>query len=43
MPKRLFLDPELADPDGIKAGVGGDLRPARSLEAYGRGIFPSNT
>ena len=39
MPKRLFLDPERADADGL-VGVGGDLRPARLLEAYGRGIFP---
>ncbi len=39
MPKRLFLDPELADADGL-VGVGGDLRPARLLEAYRRGIFP---
>ncbi len=39
MPNRLFLDPERADADGL-GGVGGDLRPARLLEAYGRGIFP---
>jgi leucyl/phenylalanyl-tRNA--protein transferase len=34
-----FLDPESADSDGL-VGVGGDLRPARLLEAYARGIFP---
>jgi leucyl/phenylalanyl-tRNA--protein transferase len=39
MYKALFLDPELADADGL-VGVGGDLRPARLLEAYRRGIFP---
>jgi len=39
MPRRLFLDPERADADGL-VGVGGDLRPARLLEAYRRGIFP---
>jgi len=39
MPPRLFLDPERADADGL-VGVGGDLRPARLLEAYRRGIFP---
>jgi leucyl/phenylalanyl-tRNA--protein transferase len=39
MVNRPFLDPELADADGL-VGVGGDLRPARLLEAYRRGIFP---
>jgi leucyl/phenylalanyl-tRNA--protein transferase len=39
MPRRLFLNPERADADGL-VGVGGDLRPARLLEAYRRGIFP---
>jgi leucyl/phenylalanyl-tRNA--protein transferase len=34
-----FLIPELADADGLVA-IGGDLRPARLLEAYRRGIFP---
>jgi leucyl/phenylalanyl-tRNA--protein transferase len=34
-----FLDPERADPEGL-VGVGGDLSPARLLEAYARGIFP---
>lgn len=34
-----FPDPELADEDGLLA-VGGDLRPARLLDAYRRGIFP---
>ncbi|MCB1749774.1 MAG: leucyl/phenylalanyl-tRNA--protein transferase [Gammaproteobacteria bacterium] len=29
----------LSDPDGLLA-IGGDLGPARLLEAYGRGIFP---
>jgi leucyl/phenylalanyl-tRNA--protein transferase len=39
MSPRLFLDPERADADGL-VGVGGDLRPARLLDAYRRGIFP---
>jgi leucyl/phenylalanyl-tRNA--protein transferase len=39
MSRSLFLDPELADADGLVA-VGGDLGPARLLEAYNRGIFP---
>jgi leucyl/phenylalanyl-tRNA--protein transferase len=39
MRKSFFLDPERADADGLVA-VGGDLRPARVLEAYRRGIFP---
>ena len=39
MAKSLFLDPELADADGL-VGVGGDLGPTRLLEAYSRGIFP---
>ena len=34
-----FPAPELATPEGILA-VGGDLSPARLLEAYGGGIFP---
>jgi leucyl/phenylalanyl-tRNA--protein transferase len=34
-----FLDPKKADADGLVA-VGGDLSPARLLEAYRRGIFP---
>lgn len=33
------LDPARADADGLVA-VGGDLRPARLLEAYRRGVFP---
>jgi len=33
------LDQALAEPDGLIA-VGGDLRPARLLSAYQRGIFP---
>jgi leucyl/phenylalanyl-tRNA--protein transferase len=39
MPRPFFLDPERADRDGLVA-VGGDLSPARLLEAYRRGIFP---
>src|SRR5450631_3885504 len=39
MVNRPFLDPELADADGL-VGVGGDLRPTRLLEAYRCGIFP---
>ena len=34
-----FPAPELATPEGILA-VGGDLSPARLLEAYAGGIFP---
>ncbi len=34
-----FPDPALAEPDGLLA-VGGDLSPARLLEAYALGIFP---
>jgi leucyl/phenylalanyl-tRNA--protein transferase len=34
-----FLEPERAGPEGLVA-VGGDLTPARLLEAYCRGIFP---
>jgi leucyl/phenylalanyl-tRNA--protein transferase len=34
-----FPDPESASADGLVA-VGGNLRPARLLEAYRRGIFP---
>jgi leucyl/phenylalanyl-tRNA--protein transferase len=39
MPSFPFLDPRLADADGL-VGVGGDLSPGRLLEAYRRGIFP---
>ena len=39
MPRRLLLLPELADESGLVA-VGGDLRPARLLEAYRHGVFP---
>jgi leucyl/phenylalanyl-tRNA---protein transferase len=39
MPSWRFLDPEFADADGLVA-VGGDLRPARLLDAYRHGIFP---
>jgi leucyl/phenylalanyl-tRNA--protein transferase len=39
MPSWRFLDPELANAEGL-VGVGGNLRPQRLLEAYGRGIFP---
>jgi leucyl/phenylalanyl-tRNA--protein transferase len=39
MPRVPFLDPELADEVGLVA-VGGDLSPARLLEAYRHGIFP---
>jgi leucyl/phenylalanyl-tRNA--protein transferase len=35
----LFPDPREAEADGLLA-VGGDLRPARLLAAYARGIFP---
>jgi leucyl/phenylalanyl-tRNA--protein transferase len=35
----LWRDPELADATGLVA-MGGDLTPARLLEAYRRGIFP---
>src|SRR6266851_18683 len=35
----LWRDPELADATGLVA-MGGDLSPARLLEAYRRGIFP---
>lgn len=34
-----FPDPREAEPDGLLA-VGGDLAPARLLEAYAHGIFP---
>ena len=34
-----FPSPEFADPSGILA-VGGDLKPARLLQAYRMGIFP---
>ncbi len=34
-----FHDPELADAEGL-VGIGGDLRPARLVRAYRRGIFP---
>jgi leucyl/phenylalanyl-tRNA--protein transferase len=39
MPLGPFPDPERARPEGLVA-VGGDLRPARLLDAYRRGIFP---
>jgi leucyl/phenylalanyl-tRNA--protein transferase len=39
MPRRLPLDPEAADAQGLVA-VGGDLRPETLLEAYRRGVFP---
>ncbi len=39
MPRLPLLYPELADEYGLVA-VGGDLSPARLLEAYRRGIFP---
>ena len=39
MPRQFFLDPERADADGL-VGVGGDLSPARLIEAYSHGIFP---
>jgi leucyl/phenylalanyl-tRNA---protein transferase len=39
MPSWRFADPEFADADGL-VGVGGDLRPGRLIDAYGRGIFP---
>lgn len=39
MPRVPLLDPELADEFGLVA-VGGDLGPARLLEAYRHGIFP---
>jgi leucyl/phenylalanyl-tRNA--protein transferase len=39
MPRLPLLHPELADEYGLVA-VGGDLSPARLLEAYRRGIFP---
>lgn len=35
----IFPDPEAAEPDGLLA-VGGDLSPARLLNAYRLGIFP---
>jgi leucyl/phenylalanyl-tRNA---protein transferase len=40
-PDNAFPDPELAlrDPDGLLA-IGGDLAPARLLDAYRNGIFP---
>jgi leucyl/phenylalanyl-tRNA--protein transferase len=39
MPRVPLLYPDLADEYGLVA-VGGDLSPARLLEAYSRGIFP---
>jgi leucyl/phenylalanyl-tRNA--protein transferase len=39
MARSFFLDPSWADADGLVA-VGGELTPARLLEAYRRGIFP---
>jgi len=38
-PRPVFPDPRRAEPDGLLA-VGGDLSPARLLNAYRRGIFP---
>lgn len=38
-PPSSFPDPALADPDGL-LGAGGDLSPARLLDAYSSGIFP---
>ena len=35
----IFPDPSQAEPDGLLA-VGGDLSPARLLQAYAAGIFP---
>jgi leucyl/phenylalanyl-tRNA--protein transferase len=35
----VFPSPELAEPDGLLA-VGGDLSPARIIQAYANGIFP---
>jgi leucyl/phenylalanyl-tRNA--protein transferase len=34
-----FHDPDLCDAEGL-VGIGGDLRPARLIRAYRRGIFP---
>jgi leucyl/phenylalanyl-tRNA--protein transferase len=34
-----FHDPDLSDAEGL-VGIGGDLRPARLIRAYRRGIFP---
>jgi leucyl/phenylalanyl-tRNA--protein transferase len=39
MPRVPLLDPELADEFGLVA-VGGDLGPARLLDAYRHGVFP---
>jgi leucyl/phenylalanyl-tRNA--protein transferase len=39
MPLTPFLDPRLADADGL-VGIGGDLSPGRLVEAYRNGIFP---
>jgi leucyl/phenylalanyl-tRNA--protein transferase len=39
MPDAFFLDPEDASAEGL-VGVGGELSPARLIEAYRRGIFP---
>jgi len=39
MPRRLRLDPEAADEQGLVA-IGGDLRPETLLRAYCRGVFP---
>jgi leucyl/phenylalanyl-tRNA--protein transferase len=38
-PRPVFPDPRQAEPDGLLA-VGGDLAPARLLQAYRCGIFP---
>jgi leucyl/phenylalanyl-tRNA--protein transferase len=34
-----FHDPDMSDAEGL-VGIGGDLRPARLIRAYRRGIFP---
>jgi leucyl/phenylalanyl-tRNA---protein transferase len=39
MPRRLRLDPEAADEQGLVA-VGGDLRPETLIDAYRHGVFP---
>jgi leucyl/phenylalanyl-tRNA--protein transferase len=38
-PRRAWVAPELADPDGL-VGVGGDLSPATLVRAYSEGVFP---
>jgi leucyl/phenylalanyl-tRNA--protein transferase len=39
MPRRLRLDPNRADAEGLVA-VGGEVEPGLLLEAYRRGVFP---